>query len=95
MSITIYLPAYLQPFAGGRSELELAMDVGPRTVAGALAELRERYPGVYDRIVTERGEVREHVNVFVGDERIRDGAGLASPVTDGSELLILPAVSGG
>lgn len=93
MSILVYLPSYLQPFAGGRSEVEV--DAGVSTVRDALGELGRRYPGVYDRVMTERGEVRQHVNVFIGDESIRDAQGLASPVPPGSEITILPAVSGG
>jgi molybdopterin converting factor small subunit len=43
----------------------------------------------------ETGEVRQHVNVFVGDENIRFSGGLTTPVRDGAVLTILPAVSGG
>ena len=93
MAIVVYLPSYLQPFAEGRSEVEV--DGGAATVLDALDELRGRYPGVYDRVMTERGEVRQHVNVFIGEESIRDAQGLASPVPPGSEITILPAVSGG
>ena len=93
MAIVVYLPAYLQPFAGGRSEVEV--DGGAATLRDALGELRRHYPGVYDRVMTERGEVRQHVNVFIGEESIRDAQGLASPIPAGSEITILPAVSGG
>jgi hypothetical protein len=50
---------------------------------------------VQPRVVTEAGEVRPHVNVFVGSESIRYSGGLATPVPDGAEIVILPAVSGG
>lgn len=93
MGVVMYLPAYLQPFAGGRSEVEV--DGRVATLRDALDELRRDYPGVYDRVMTERGEVRQHVNVFIGEESIRDAQGLASPVPAGSEITILPAVSGG
>jgi molybdopterin converting factor small subunit len=39
--------------------------------------------------------LRRHVNVFVGDTNVRDGAGLAEPLPDGSEIQVIPAVSGG
>lgn len=48
-----------------------------------------------DRVLTEQGEVRPHVNVFVGEESIRYTGGLATPLTDGAEIAIVPAVSGG
>jgi molybdopterin converting factor small subunit len=50
---------------------------------------------VRDRVITELGEVRPHVNIFVDGESIRDTGGLAAPVRDGAEIFILPAVSGG
>jgi len=46
-------------------------------------------------VVTEQGEVRPHVNVFVGSESCRWTGGLATPVADGAEIAILPAISGG
>ena len=54
----------------------------------------ERYDGLRDRI-TENGELRRFVNVYVGGEDIRFGDGLETPVSDGDEITILPAVAGG
>ncbi len=48
-----------------------------------------------DRVVDERGEMRPHVNVFVGVEAIRWTGGLATALPDGAEISIVPAVSGG
>ena len=53
------------------------------------------YPGVRDRIATEQGPVREHNNIFIGDEHIRYTGGLANPVSAGTKISIVPAVSGG
>jgi molybdopterin converting factor small subunit len=53
------------------------------------------HPGVRDRVVNEQGAVRQHVNVFVGDESIRYTGGLDTPLAEGSEISIVPAVSGG
>jgi molybdopterin synthase sulfur carrier subunit len=50
---------------------------------------------VLDRVMTEQGAVREHVNVFVGEESIRFADGLATRVDDGDTILIVAAVSGG
>ena len=52
-------------------------------------------PGVRDRVLTETGEVREHVQVFVGFESIRFTGGLATAVPEDAEIHIVPAVSGG
>ena len=48
-----------------------------------------------DRVLTERGEVRPHINIFVNGEDIRYTGGLATPVGDGAEVFLVPAVSGG
>lgn len=93
MSARIVLPEQLRELAGGRRAVELAGSHG--TVADALAGLRSAHPALHDRIVTERGEVRIHVNVFVGREDIRHTGGLDTPVTDGDEILVIPSVSGG
>jgi molybdopterin converting factor small subunit len=64
-------------------------------VGDALAAVWDLHPGVRDRVVTETGEVRRHVNIFVGDESIRYTGGLGTPLEDGGEVSIIPAVSGG
>ena len=91
--VTLVVPAALRDLNGGRSTLDLGSEVG--TVAEALDRLHERAPAVYHRVVTEVGEIRPHVNVFVGRDDIRWIRGLETPVADGGELFILPAVSGG
>ncbi len=93
MAIRFLLPSYLRPFAGGLSRLELGER--PATVGEALVILGAHHPGVRDRVLTEQGEVRPHVNVFVGDESIRHTGGLATPLGEGAEVTIVPAVSGG
>lgn len=93
MSVSYYIPAFLRVFTGGKTRVEL--DAAPVTVDEALAALCESFPGVRDRILTEQGEVRPHVNVFVGEESIRYTGGLDTPIPDGVEIYIVPAVSGG
>lgn len=92
MGVTVALPAALQPYAAGRSEVEVE---GGRTVRGALAALAARHPGVVDRVLDERGELRRHVNLFVDGESVRHLAGLATPLGARAVLSIVPAVSGG
>jgi molybdopterin converting factor small subunit len=93
MSITVHIPAYLAAFADGQRSL--AIDSSPPTVHEALVVLWRLYPALRDRIVDEQGEVRQHINVFVGEESIRFADGLATKVPAGAEILIVPAVSGG
>lgn len=93
MAISFYIPAFLRTFTDGSSRVEL--DLTPVTVGEALDALCTKHPGVRDRVLTEQGEVRQHVNVFVGDESIRYSGGLNTPVDEGVEIAIVPAVSGG
>jgi sulfur-carrier protein len=91
--VTFHIPGALREFTGGRSKVEI--EASPATVADALARLWILYPGVRDRIATEQGQIREHINLFVGDEDIRYTGGLMSPISDGSQISIVPAISGG
>ena len=93
MAVRFLIPGPLQPFSGGRAAI--AIEAGPATVADALAALARLHPGLRDRVLTEQGEVRPHVNVFVEDVNIRDASGLQTRVPEGCEIAILPAVSGG
>jgi molybdopterin converting factor small subunit len=93
MAITFHIPAYLAGFTDGQRSLTLASS--PATVSEALDALWHLHPALRDRILDEQGEVRQHINVFVGEESIRFAQGLATTVADKSEILIVPAVSGG
>jgi molybdopterin converting factor small subunit len=93
MPVTVRIPTYLAAFAGGRNLL--AVEGTPATVSEALTMLWKDYPGLQDRIVDEQGAVRQHINIFVGDEAIRFADGLSTKVPAGAEILVVPAVSGG
>jgi len=93
VGVVFHIPGYLRPFTQGSARIELE----PRaaSVGEALDRLCARHPGVRDRVLTEQGEVRPHVNLFVGTESIRFTGGLATPLPAGAEISIVPAVSGG
>ena len=93
MPVRFFVPGPLREFADGRAEIALAES--PRTLKEALDALGRDYPGVARRVVDEQGEIRPHVNLFVGGECVRFAGGLETPIADGSEIAILPAVSGG
>ncbi|HEX6738078.1 MAG TPA: ubiquitin-like small modifier protein 1 [Vicinamibacteria bacterium] len=93
MALTIVIPAPLRALSGGQERVTL--EPAPPTVGEALAQLWRRHPALRDRVLTEQGEVRPHVNVFLGNESIRYAGGLQARVPDGEVLTILPAVSGG
>lgn len=93
MGVVFHIPGYLRPFTGGASRVEL--NASPATAREALEALWRVHPGVRDRVVDEQGQVRQHVNVFVGDESIRHTGGLDTPLEGPTEVSIVPAVSGG
>jgi len=93
--VVFLIPTPLRPFAGGRDRIEIDVAKEPPALGDALEALWDAVPGVRDRVLTEQGAVREHVNVFVGSESCRWTGGLATPVADGAEIAIFPAISGG
>ena len=93
MRVTVLLPGPLHPLAGGREVVEV--EPAAASVGDALVALWRVHPSLRDRVLTEQGRLRPHVNVFVGRESVRHTGGLATPIHDGAELAILPAVSGG
>ena len=93
MSFTFHVPGPLRSFAGGRSQVEL--EAAAATLADALQALWVACPGIRDRVVTEQGQIREHINIFVGKEDVRYSGGLAAPIPPGAEISIVPAISGG
>ena len=93
MPVTFHIPGALREFTAGHSRVEI--ETSPTTLADALSALWALYPGVRDRIATEQGEMREHINIFIGEENVRYTGGLASRISAGAEISIVPAVSGG
>lgn len=93
MAVRFLIPGPLRAFAGGLSQVQLQST--PATLREALEDLWTMFPGVRDRIVNEEGQIREHINIFVGTEDIRYTGDLATPVHSGAEISIVPAISGG
>ena len=90
MAVTVKVPTQLRAATDGESELE----VDGSTVGQALDAAYEKHAGLRDRI-TQDGDLRRFVNVYVSGEDIRFQDGLDTPVKDGDEVTILPAVAGG
>lgn len=93
MPVTFQIPGPLREFAAGHSKVEIADS--PTNLADALSALWILYPGLRHRVATEQGEIREHINIFIGDEDVRFTGGLTSRLSAGSEISIVPAISGG
>jgi len=65
------------------------------TVKEILSDLEERYPGFHERLYDENGALRRFVNIYVNDEDIRFLQGEDTPLSDGDEVSIIPAIAGG
>ena len=65
---------------------EELVEVGAATVGDAIVELQTRFPGIQERLVDEKGEVRRFVNVYVNEEDIRFLQNKATPLKDGDEI---------
>ena len=77
------------------SDGQTTVDVEAIDLATAIEALDARYPGFKDRLLDEKGELRQFVNVYLNDEDVRLGAGLGAKVQAKDEISIVPAVAGG
>jgi molybdopterin synthase sulfur carrier subunit len=91
MAVTVKLPTQLRDAAGGAA----AAQVEGGTVGEALSALYEQHDELRERIADGDGALRRFVNVYLKGEDIRFLDGLETPVADGDEVTILPAVAGG
>jgi len=91
MSSKVRIPTPLRKLT---NEAEL-IEVKAGTVASVIAELQSRYPGIQERLIDEGGQVRRFVNIYVNEEDIRFLQNNDTPIKDGDEISIIPAIAGG
>ncbi|MBX6754710.1 ubiquitin-like small modifier protein 1 [Thermorudis peleae] len=91
MAVKVMIPAPLRQFTGGQS----SVDVQATTVGDALAALDQHFPGLRDRLVEPDGRLRRFVSVFVNGKDVRTLQGLETPLQEGDEVGIVPAMAGG
>jgi len=92
MAVTVYLSGHLKSYTDGETEVALPSDFA--AVGDVLDSLWKVHPALRDRILTEQGDIRQHVNIFLGNKDIKRLKGLATAVNAG-EIHIFNAVSGG
>jgi molybdopterin synthase sulfur carrier subunit len=90
MTVEVRIPTILRTYTGG----EKAVHADGETLGGLIDSLESAHPGLRDRLV-EDGDLRRFVNVYVNDEDVRFIGGLEAPLSDGDEVVVLPAVAGG
>jgi sulfur-carrier protein len=87
----VHVPTPLRGLTGGEGTVRVAGS----DVRAVLAALEVVHPGIADRILDGRGDLRRYVHVFVRDDDVRSLAGLDTPVAEGDRVAIVPAVAGG
>ena len=91
MSSKIRIPTPLRKL----TDNEEIIEVNAPTVGDAIAELQSRFPGIKERLLDENGAVRRFVNVYVNEEDIRFLQNQQTPLKNGDEVSIIPAIAGG
>ncbi len=91
MSVAVRLPTVLRAHAGGQAVVE----INGSTIGEVLTTLVEQHPGLSGQVIGEDGTLNKFVNIYVNDDDVRYLQQLDTPVKDGDEISILPAVAGG
>ncbi|HEU5011089.1 MAG TPA: MoaD/ThiS family protein [Roseiflexaceae bacterium] len=91
MAVTVSIPTALRQYAGGNATVSLEHG----TVEQILTTLVEQHPQLGKQLYSEQGQLRNFVNVYVGDEDIRYLQGAETQVPDGETISIIPAIAGG
>ena len=91
MAVTIRIPTPLRKFTEGKSEV----DVEGGTIREVFDDVENRHGGLQEKIFDDAGETRRFINVFVNGEDVRHSQGLDTPVKDGDEVSVVPAIAGG
>ena len=90
--INLRIPTPLRAYAGGKSEIQ----INGHTVAEAMQDLVIQYPDMKRHIFNEDGQLRPFINLFLGEDNIKDlPQGLDTPIGENQRLLLIPSIAGG
>ncbi|WP_110181893.1 MoaD/ThiS family protein [Nocardioides solisilvae] len=90
MAIEVRIPTILRTYTGG----EKAVTADGGNLAELIDDLEANHPGIGERLL-DGGDLRRFVNVYVNDEDVRFIGGLQAELSDGDQVVVLPAVAGG
>ena len=85
------IPTPLRAYTNGQSEV----NVNGSNISDALTDLTTQYPALKPHLFNEGGELRPFVNLFVGENNIKDLQGVDTPIRDGEKIMLIPSIAGG
>jgi len=91
MSVKVRIPSPLLKLTNNQSEV--SAEGG--TIADILNNLESQFAGIKERICEESGAPRRFINIYLNEEDIRFLEGENTPVKDGDDISIIPAIAGG
>jgi sulfur-carrier protein len=91
VAATIFVPTPLRKLTNGQSKVNLS----GASVADLIEHAEKQYPGFRERVLDADGEIKRFINIFVNGVDIRTMQGKATPVKDGDEVSVIPAMAGG
>jgi sulfur-carrier protein len=91
MAVSVLVPTPLRKFTNEQD----TGSVEPGTIATLVSSLEQQFPGIAARLTGEDGELRKFINIYVNEEDIRFLDGKDTPINDGDEVSIVPAIAGG
>lgn len=91
MGVKVYIPTPFRAITRNQATAE----VEARTIVHVIEALEAEYPGIRERVLDEAGEIHRHINVYVNDTAVEDLNGKNTPLQDGDEVALIPAIAGG
>ena len=91
MTASVRIPTILRTYTGGAAEVSVAGS----TLRDSISDLDAQFPGIAARVLDDAGALRRFVNVYVNDDDVRFLDSLDTPILDGAQISIIPAVAGG
>jgi molybdopterin converting factor small subunit len=88
---TLRIPTPLRTYTEGQTEVS----VQGLTVAEAMQDLVNHYPAIQPHLFSEPGVLRPFVNLFLGENNVKDLQGTATPLAEDDRLLLIPSIAGG
>jgi len=85
------IPTPLRAYTNGQSDV----NVNGANISDALTDLTTQYPGLKPHLFNEGGDLRPFVNLFVGENNIKDLQGVDTPIKDGEKIMLIPSIAGG